>query len=406
MHLLIATWQGGGASQPALGLGRLLTERGHRVRILAPATYAARAAASGCALCPFPAEAEFKPALGRQLEEQRTYLDGIFLGRQLPDAVAAELSREHADVIVVDYLLRSLVGFAEQLSTPDVLLIHTLHRFHGGANDDADARRGWYEQVNASRAGIGVAPLSSGPDSVTVALARRAAAALVVLPREYDDWLDPPGNVTHVGPIIEEAGGAEWDSPWPASDQRPLIVVTMGSTYMHHEDALGRIVAALDGVNARVLVLTGRELAPEELSFASAVEIRGYVPHGSRASGRPVGSDHGGTGTLMAAALAGVPVVCVPLGRDQRDNAQRIQELGLGLALGPAATPFEIREAVAEALASAALHDRSRHMASVVGAYGGGALAVNLLEDVHRVCAAAKAAAHTGDVNVPSPDGR
>jgi hypothetical protein len=32
----IVTWQGGGATQPAIGLGRMLSERGHEVRIVAP----------------------------------------------------------------------------------------------------------------------------------------------------------------------------------------------------------------------------------------------------------------------------------------------------------------------------------------------------------------------------------
>jgi len=388
VNVVIATWQGGGASQPAVGLGRLLAERGHRVRVFAPAVYAARVAAADCALRPFPAEVEFDPTLGRQMEDQRACLDRIFLGRELPDAVAADLVRESADVIVVDYLLRSLVGLAEQMPIPHALLIHTLYRFHGGANDDDHTRRERYESLNAGRVGLGLARLPIGPDSVTVALARRAGASLIVMPGEFDDWPDPPENVAHVGPIIEEAPGLPWESPWPSSDRRPLVVVTMGTTYMRHEDVLGRIVLALDDLNARVLVLTGLELAPDELAFPSRVEARRYVPHSAVLPEAELVVTHAGMGTLMAAFSAGVPVVCFPLGRDQAENARRVEELGLGSVLRRDAPETEIREAVAEALASAALHDRARRMAAVVRGYGGGAMAVTLLERLKRMRAA------------------
>jgi hypothetical protein len=36
VKLLIATWRAGGATQVAIGLGRLLSQRGHRVRIFGP----------------------------------------------------------------------------------------------------------------------------------------------------------------------------------------------------------------------------------------------------------------------------------------------------------------------------------------------------------------------------------
>src|SRR5207342_1748482 len=102
---------------------------------------------------------------------------------------------------------------------------------------------------------LGLAALPLGSDSVTVALARRASASLVVMPREYDDWPDPPEGVVHVGPIFEEVAGLKWESPWPPDDRRPLIVVSMGTTYMQHEDLLGRIALALDELEVRALLL-------------------------------------------------------------------------------------------------------------------------------------------------------
>ena len=68
--VLIVTWLGGGASQPAIGLGRELSARGHQVRILASARYAARIAAAGCEHAAHPAAAEFDADQGRAMEDQ------------------------------------------------------------------------------------------------------------------------------------------------------------------------------------------------------------------------------------------------------------------------------------------------------------------------------------------------
>ena len=58
MEFLIATWQAGGATQVAIGLGRLLVQRGHRVRIFGPADLAVRIEAAGCVHRASPPEVE------------------------------------------------------------------------------------------------------------------------------------------------------------------------------------------------------------------------------------------------------------------------------------------------------------------------------------------------------------
>ena len=67
------------------------------------------------------------------------------------------------------------------------------------------------------------------------------------------------------------------------------------------------------------------------------------------------------------------------LGRDEPENAGRVEELGLSAPYDAMPPETEIREAAT--LASAALHDRARLMASRPG-YGGGAIAVTLLEQL------------------------
>jgi UDP:flavonoid glycosyltransferase YjiC (YdhE family) len=64
---------------------------------------------------------------------------------------------------------------------------------------------------------------------------------------------------------------------------------------------------------------------------------------------------HGGSGSTLMAMAAGVPLAVVPFFADQPKNAERIAELGAGIALprGAAAIP-QLPEAI-----GALLHDRT-----------------------------------------------
>jgi UDP:flavonoid glycosyltransferase YjiC (YdhE family) len=392
MNALLVTWAGGGATKVAIGLGRRLADNGHRVRILGPADLADRVLAAGCEHRAFPARAEFDASRGRAVEDQfETYSLETMFGAAIPGAVAAEVERDPPDLVVCDYLLRSVLCRIEALGFPLIVLMHMAYRFHGVPFGDPDEPWGWRWQrrrLNEVRAGLGLEliPFEGGPMSIT--LAARAAATLVAIPSEFDAWPDPPPAVVHVGHIREEAGAPEpWAPPWPGEDARPLAVITMGSTYMHQEELLGRVVAALaDGW--RVLVLTGHELDPGELPGWEGVAVARYVPHAAVFPHADLVVTHGGMGTLMAAFAEALPVLCVPLGRDQEDNAQSLVELGAGVVLDADAEPAEIRRAADELLSAEAPRAAARRMGEAIAGYGDGAIAVR---EVERVAQAAGA---------------
>ena len=55
---------------------------------------------------------------------------------------------------------------------------------------------------------------------------------------------------------------------------------------------------------------------------------------------------HSGHGTTLRALAAGVPLVCMPMGRDQNDTAARVVYRGAGVRIKPTASPASIRNAV------------------------------------------------------------
>lgn len=81
---------------------------------------------------------------------------------------------------------------------------------------------------------------------------------------------------------------------------------------------------------------------------------------------------HGGLSTITAALTAGVPLVCIPQGRDQPDNAQRVAASGAGRIVAAGASPAEIATALREVLADSAALLAARGFADVIAGLGGG----------------------------------
>jgi UDP:flavonoid glycosyltransferase YjiC (YdhE family) len=55
---------------------------------------------------------------------------------------------------------------------------------------------------------------------------------------------------------------------------------------------------------------------------------------------------HAGHGTVIRALANGVPLVCIPMGRDQPGNAARVVARGAGLRLTPKADVAAIRDTI------------------------------------------------------------
>lgn len=383
--VVITTWLGGGATRNALRIGRELAERGHAVRVLAPARFTEAIRQLGCEPVAHPPEAEFDPSRGRALDDQEAFMARTFFGPSLADAVRGMAAERHPDVIVVDYLLRSVLVQAEALGLTTASLVHMAsHR--RSPEEDPDAEWGWrwqYHQVNGVRSRAGLSELPVTPEvSATLAQACRAARVLVTLPRELDSWESPPGNVIFVGAINESRSPALWHSPWSSRDDRPLIVVTFGTTYMHQEDLLERVLDALAPIPARVLALTGDDFDPAELSARPAVKVQSYVPHESVLPHAQLVIHHAGMGTLLECLRAGVPSICIPLGRDQHDNARAAEALGVTTSLDADATSADIGAAVHDALDSARTQQTVALMARTLAHYGGAAAAADEIQQL------------------------
>jgi UDP:flavonoid glycosyltransferase YjiC (YdhE family) len=91
---------------------------------------------------------------------------------------------------------------------------------------------------------------------------------------------------------------------------------------------------------------------------------------------------HAGWQTINAALADGVPLVCVPDGRDQPDNAARVVACGAGVRVRKNTSPRKLRRVIVQALEDPALKRGAEAMAEALGRSDG---AVTVAEAIERL---------------------
>ena len=180
-----------------------------------------------------------------------------------------------------------------------------------------------------------------------------------------------PDHVMHVGPAIEPAGAdADWDPPG-----HPLVVVSLGTTPMDEADVLQRVLDGLGVLDVTVVATVGAHINGSALRVPANAHVSGYVRHTAMLPHADVFVGHGGHGGIMAALTYGVPVVSIPLDRDQPHNAARLEAVGAGCTVAKDSAPASIAAAVEATQTNESQRDAARRMATAIGAYDGVAVA-------------------------------
>jgi UDP:flavonoid glycosyltransferase YjiC (YdhE family) len=128
------------------------------------------------------------------------------------------------------------------------------------------------------------------------------------------------------------------------------------------------------------LVTAGLALDPAVFRVPANTVIESYIPHQQVFPQADLVITHGGHGTVITALAHGVPVICLPMGRDQGDIAARVVWHGAGLRLTSHTRPATLRRAVQRVLAEPHFRDAARRLANDLRHADGGATAVAELE--------------------------
>ena len=163
-----------------------------------------------------------------------------------------------------------------------------------------------------------------------------------------------------------------------------VVLVSFSTTYMRHEDTLRRTFEALNGIDPFAVCTLGHAFSRERIPAFPNVSIHDWLPHDAILPHAAAVVTHAGHSTVMAALAHGVPLVCMPMGRDQDINAERVGAVGAGITLSPAAAPAEIRAAIKNVLTNPSYRDAASRLATQIGELGRGGRAVTELEGLLR----------------------
>ncbi|GAA1274100.1 glycosyltransferase [Saccharothrix xinjiangensis] len=139
-----------------------------------------------------------------------------------------------------------------------------------------------------------------------------------------------------------------------ARSVKPTVYFTLGTVFNTESgDLFHRVLAGLRELPVDVVATVGEHVDPAELGEQPAnVRVARYLPQAEVLPHCDLVVSHGGSGSVIGALAHGLPVVLLPLGADQPHNAEQCARLGVGRELDPvAATPGDVRDAVAAVLA-------------------------------------------------------
>jgi MGT family glycosyltransferase len=414
MKFLFTTWEGGGNVTPALEVVRKLVAHGHLVRVMSEECNRRESGAAGAVFIPWeraPNRKDRSPesqtcndwAAATPQEGLLSVIRDGWCGPALAYAqdLLQELRRDPADLVVTCEALFGVMAGCESVGQKFALFCPNISLAPlpgipplgpGFAPARNEQERAMHAEVaractamfdsglpslNAARAALGLEPLEHLLDQF-----HSATVELLGTSRAFDfPCAVLPEKVRYVGPQIADPHWAQsWTSPWPASDQRPLVTVAFSTTFQNHAGVLQKIIDALARLPVRVLVTLGGSIKANELQARSNCILVDSAPHSVVMRESAFVVTHGGHGTVMRAFLSGVPMLIIPHGRDQNDNAVRVTERGAGLALMPGASIEDICAASARLLDESSFSSAAKRLGDLVAAEARNSMIVQELE--------------------------
>ncbi|MGP0100508.1 MAG: nucleotide disphospho-sugar-binding domain-containing protein [Solirubrobacteraceae bacterium] len=373
-----------GNAPPQLAVTRRLVERGHEVRVLAHRAARERIEGTGAEFVEFQrAHPDFDITRResdslRDWEARTRFGAGMRVLKNGLFAFVVDVSREcaellerwPADVVVFDWMLSGAAVAAEGAGVPAVALVHCPYPLPvggvpplfsglgpvdgplGGMRDALVNRvatrllRTGVPLLNKARTEQGLAPLDEWADQL---LGVREICVMTAPELDFSSRGALPRNVRYVGPAFEPYP-CEWDSPWPDTNTDPLVVISLSTSYMNQRALAQRILDALGGLPVRALLTAGPALDTTHLQIPANARTVAFLPHRSVFPHAKLVITHAGWQTVNASLADGVPLLCIPDGRDQPDNAARVVACGAGVRARKRASPRKLRRVIASAL--------------------------------------------------------
>ncbi|WP_020107456.1 glycosyltransferase [Nocardia sp. 348MFTsu5.1] len=411
---LFALVDGGGTVPPELGAARRLLERGHHVTILGEDSMELDVRATGAAFVPWttaPNRASRRPEDDPYRDWECSNPLALFarlLDRQLVGPapgyakdMTAAIDTVKPDLAVCSFFAIGAMVAAQAREVPFDVFFPNMYLLPADGmppiglglkparNPLARVRdravrsltqRQWNKGVpalNALRASYGLAPVRELFDQL-----RSARKHLVLTSAEFDFPARLPNHVRYVGAVLDDpawATGTAWTPP-PGED--PLVLVALSSTFQDQVACLQRVIDALAQMPVRGYVTTGPAIDPAALDAPDNVTVVAAAPHSQVLPHAHAVITHAGHGTVVRALAAGIPILSLPHGRDQADNAVRVSTRGAGITLSRNATPQKIVAATARLLDDPTYAAAATELGAIINRDAASGALVHELEEI------------------------
>ena len=172
----------------------------------------------------------------------------------------------------------------------------------------------------------------------------------------------------------------EVTEPWePPIGEGKLVYLSLGSLGSGDVELMRRLIGFLAESEHRVVVSMGPQHS--QLKLAPNTVGAGFLPQPAVLPHVDLVVTHGGNNTVTESLHFGRPMVVLPLFWDQYDNAQRMDELGLGVRLAPYEVEGdELRGAIHRLLGDEALALRLGAISARLQARPGTAVAADAIQ--------------------------
>lgn len=366
---LFGVWEGGGNLPPQLALAQqMASQEDTQVFVLGPASLRERVESRGAQLVEVagPAENLVASDMADVMASFTEYLTGTDAARE----VLSAFDEVGPDAAIVDCMYFAALMASEKAQVSTATFMHMRYGFF--VEDAVGPINEWIgPPVARVRADLGLAPFDA-----TASIARQAwdasTTSLSMLVPDLESPVETdPRQLVHVGPIFDEPVRPREDGP-------PLVLVSFSTTQMGQGSVLQNVLDATAGLDARVVCTTGG-VDVGDLRAPPNAEVVEWVAHSEVLPRTSAIVTHAGMGTTVAALAHGVPVVAMPMGRDQDGNAHRLAELGAGVHLAPTTPVGDIAAAIGSVLTSEEFGRSARTLAREIGQFDNGALAVSSL---------------------------
>lgn len=383
-HIAFFNFPAVGHVNPTIGVVEELVRRGHRVTCTVTEHFAPIVKAAGAE--PVEYDSVFGDFYRVPLTPEEVAGEGLRVldeGLRLVEQVAPFYGENRPDVVVHDFMAWGARFLAASHGLPLIRLYPVL-----GANEHFSIREKFPvaelndpRMVEAVQALAGVLPRFGLPADPMAFLAGIEKLALIFLPREFQyagETFDE--RFVFTGPCIAER---PYQGTWqPASADRPVVLISLGTSARGWPEFFTTAIEAFGNSEWDVLITVGEHTDPAGLGPLPAnVDVRRYAPQLDVLRHARLFINHGGMNSVMESLHNGVPMVTVPQTNEQRANALRVQELGLGrLVVREDVTARSLREAADQVTGDASLAGRVQVMRDRMRSVNGPAVAADAIE--------------------------